>query len=123
MRINAKQVVWIMAIAGVMSAAVFAADREVKVDDRLDASADALTDMMMASDHGIPQRSDRQGALRGRCPGMKKAGFIFGASTVADLRFVGGTMAWVGAHRLRCAWKAVVSGFRLELRRLMLCCS
>jgi hypothetical protein len=44
-----KEVVWIMAIAGAMSAAAFAADREVKVDDRLDASADALTDMMRAS--------------------------------------------------------------------------
>jgi hypothetical protein len=38
-----------MAIAGAMSAAAFASDREVKVDDRLDASADALTDMMRAS--------------------------------------------------------------------------
>jgi hypothetical protein len=39
----------ILAIASV-SPAAFAADREIKVDDRLDASADALTDMMMASD-------------------------------------------------------------------------
>jgi hypothetical protein len=38
MRINAKQVVSILAVAAAMSAAAFAADREVKVDDRLDAS-------------------------------------------------------------------------------------
>ena len=39
---------------GSMSTAAFAADREIKVDDRLDASADTLTDMMRASDQGIP---------------------------------------------------------------------
>ena len=37
MRSKAKQVLWTMAIASAMSAATFAADREVKVDDRLDA--------------------------------------------------------------------------------------
>ena len=44
-----------MAIAGSFSTAAFSADREIKVDDRLDASADTLTDMMRASDKGIPQ--------------------------------------------------------------------
>jgi len=70
----------VLAIAGAVSAATaFAADREIKVDDRLDASAETLNDMMHASDKGIPQ------ALldKARCvvviPGMKKAGFIFGA--------------------------------------------
>jgi lipid-binding SYLF domain-containing protein len=70
----------VLAIAGAVSAATaFAADREIKVDDRLDASAETLADMMHASDKGIPQ------ALldKARCvvviPGMKKAGFIFGA--------------------------------------------
>ena len=38
-----------------LSAAAFAADREIKIDDRLDASADTLTDMMRASDQGIPR--------------------------------------------------------------------
>ena len=74
-----KTLVTILATAGFMSAVAFAADREVKVDDRLDASAETLTDMMRASDKGIPQ-----GLLdKARCvvvvPGMKKAGFIFGA--------------------------------------------
>jgi SH3 domain-containing YSC84-like protein 1 len=79
MRTNLQHCVWVLAIAGSMSTAALAADREIKVDDRLDASADALTDMMRASDHGVPQ-----GLIdKARCvvvvPGMKKAGFIFGA--------------------------------------------
>jgi lipid-binding SYLF domain-containing protein len=79
MKTNLKQAAWVLAIAGAMSTAVFAADREAKVDDRLDASADTLIDMMHASDKGIPQDL----IDRARCvvviPGMKKAGFIFGA--------------------------------------------
>jgi lipid-binding SYLF domain-containing protein len=62
-----------------MSTLILAADREVKVDDRLEASADTLKDMMRAFDSGIPH-----GLLdKARCvvviPGMKKAGFILGA--------------------------------------------
>jgi lipid-binding SYLF domain-containing protein len=62
-----------------MSTAAFAADREVKVDDRLDASADALADMMHASDNGIPQDLIDKARCVVVIPGMKKAGFIFGA--------------------------------------------
>jgi lipid-binding SYLF domain-containing protein len=62
-----------------MSTAAFAADREIKVDDRLDASADALTDMMHASDQGIPQDLIDKAHCVVVIPGMKKAGFIFGA--------------------------------------------
>jgi lipid-binding SYLF domain-containing protein len=62
-----------------MSTAAFAADRAVKVDDRLDASADALTDMMRASDQGIPQDLIDKARCVVVIPGMKKAGFIFGA--------------------------------------------
>jgi lipid-binding SYLF domain-containing protein len=79
MTINLKHGVCILAIAGAMSTAAMAADREIKVSDRLDASADTLNDMMMASDHGIPH--DLLG--KAKCvvviPGMKKVGFIFGA--------------------------------------------
>jgi SH3 domain-containing YSC84-like protein 1 len=71
--------IWVLAIAGSMSIAAFAADREVKVDDRLDASADALTDMMRASDHGIPHDLIDKAHCVVVVPGMKKAGFIFGA--------------------------------------------
>jgi lipid-binding SYLF domain-containing protein len=74
-----KTLVAILAVAGSMSAVAFAADREVKVDDRLDASADALTDMMRAADKGIPQDLINKAKCVVVIPGMKKAGFIFGA--------------------------------------------
>src|SRR5450631_4007028 len=59
--------------------AAFAADREAKVDDRLDASADTLTEMRKASDKGIPQDLLDKAHCVVVIPGMKKAGFIFGA--------------------------------------------
>jgi len=62
-----------------MSTAALAADREAKVDDRLDASADTLKDMMMASDKGIPQDLMDKSKCVVVVPGMKKAGFIVGA--------------------------------------------
>jgi lipid-binding SYLF domain-containing protein len=74
-----KTLVAILAVAGSMSAVAFAADREVKVEDRLDASADALTDMMRAADKGIPQDLIDKAKCVVVVPGMKKAGFIFGA--------------------------------------------
>jgi lipid-binding SYLF domain-containing protein len=74
-----KALVTILAITGTMSSAAFAADREVKVDDRLDASAETLTDMMHASDKGIPQDLLDKARCVVVVPGMKKAGFIFGA--------------------------------------------
>jgi lipid-binding SYLF domain-containing protein len=74
-----KHCVWVLAIAGSMSTAALAADREIKVEDRLDASADALTDMMKASDKGIPQDLIDKAHCVVVVPGMKKAGFIFGA--------------------------------------------
>jgi len=76
---NLKSCVWVLAIAGSMSTVAFAADREIKVDDRLDASADALADMMRASDQGIPQDLIDKAHCVVVIPGMKKAGFIFGA--------------------------------------------
>jgi lipid-binding SYLF domain-containing protein len=79
MKTNLQHYVWVLAIAGSMSTAAFAADREVKVDDRLDASADALADMMHASDNGIPQDLIDKARCVVVIPGMKKAGFIFGA--------------------------------------------
>ncbi|MDP8990443.1 MAG: lipid-binding SYLF domain-containing protein [Acidobacteriota bacterium] len=74
-----KTLVTVLAIAGTMSSAAFAADREVKVNDRLDASADTLTDMMHAADKGIPQDLMDKAHCVVVVPGMKKAGFIFGA--------------------------------------------
>jgi len=74
-----KTLVAILAIAGSVSTAAFAKDREIKVDDRLDASADTLIDMMKASDKGIPQDLLNKAKCVVVVPGMKKAGFIFGA--------------------------------------------
>jgi lipid-binding SYLF domain-containing protein len=74
-----KTLIAILAIAGSVSPAAFAADREVKVDDRLDASADTLHDMMRAADKGIPQDLLDKAHCVIVVPGMKKAGFIFGA--------------------------------------------
>ena len=69
----------ILAVAGSMSAVAFAEDREAKVEDRLDASAETLTDMMRAADKGIPQDLIDKSRCVVVVPGMKKAGFIFGA--------------------------------------------
>src|SRR5277367_1631830 len=74
-----KTLVAILAIAGSMSTAAFAADREAKVDDRLDASAETLSDMMRAADKGIPQDLLDKAKCVVVVPGMKKAGFILGA--------------------------------------------
>jgi lipid-binding SYLF domain-containing protein len=74
-----KTFVAALAIASSISIATFAADREIKVDDRLDASADTLADMMKASDKGIPQDLLDKARCVVVVPGMKKAGFIFGA--------------------------------------------
>ncbi len=79
MRTNLKHSMLVLAIAGSLSSAAFAADREVKVDDRLDASADTLVDMMRAADQGIPQDLIDKAHCVVVVPGMKKAGFIFGA--------------------------------------------
>src|ERR1700686_2659443 len=79
MKINSKHRIWVLAIAGSISTAAFAAERESKVDDRLDASADTLTDMMRAADKGIPQDLLDKAHCVVVVPGMKKAGFIFGA--------------------------------------------
>ena len=74
-----KTLIGIFAVAGCISTVAFAADREIKVDDRLDASADALTDMMRAADKGIPQDLIEKARCVVVLPGMKKAGFILGA--------------------------------------------
>ena len=79
MKMNIKHCMWVLAIAGSASTAAFAADREIKVADRLDASADTMINMMRASDKGIPQDLIDKAKCVVVVPGMKKAGFIFGA--------------------------------------------
>ena len=73
-----KGVICSLAMAGALATTSLAADREIKVTDRLDASADTLTDMMRASDKGIPQGLFDKAHCVVIVPGMKKAGFIFG---------------------------------------------
>lgn len=48
--------VWLLVLAGSVGTAVSAADREIKVDDRLDASAETLTNMMRADDRAYGKR-------------------------------------------------------------------
>ena len=79
MRMNLKRSICVLAMAGSLSTAVVAADREAKVVDRLDASSETLNDMMKAGDHGIPQELLDKAKCVVIIPGMKKVGFIFGA--------------------------------------------
>jgi len=74
-----KTLITILATAGALGTVAFAGERAIRVDDRLDASADTLIDMMRASDHGIPQDLLNKAKCVVVVPGMKKAGFIFGA--------------------------------------------
>ena len=74
-----KSFVIMLAIAGTMSTAALAEDREAKVADRVDAAVDTLADMNHAADNGIPQDLMDNAHCVIVIPGMKKAGFIFGA--------------------------------------------
>src|ERR1035438_5589624 len=65
--------------AAVFSPLAIAADKESAASDRLDASADVLSDMMHAADKGIPQDLMDKAQCVVVVPNMKKAGFIFGA--------------------------------------------
>ena len=108
-----KTLLGILAIASSISTAAFAADREIKVDDRLDASADALTDMMKASDRGIPHDLLDKAHCVVVIPGMKKAGFIFGAkygSGFAVCRRSGGS-GWSAPAAMRVEGGSV--GFQI----------
>src|SRR5262249_17054000 len=76
---------------------------EVKVDDRLDASADTIRDMMKAADKGIPQDLMDKAKCVVVVPGMKKAGFIIGAKYgrgFASCRRAGG-VGWSAPAAMR----------------------
>jgi lipid-binding SYLF domain-containing protein len=110
-----KTLIAFLAIAGSMSTGAYAADREVKVDDRLDASAETLTDMMGASDKGIPQELIDKSHCVVVVPGMKKAGFIFGAKYgrgFAVCRRTGGS-GWSAPAAMRVEGGSV--GFQIGL--------
>jgi lipid-binding SYLF domain-containing protein len=91
----------------------FSADREIKVDDRLDASSETLTDMMHASDQGIPHDLLDKAKCVVVVPGMKKVGFIFGAKYgqgFAVCRRAGG-MGWSAPAAMRVEGGSV--GFQI----------
>ena len=103
----------IFAIAGSLSTAIYAEDREAKTADRLDASADTLADMMKAADKGIPQDLLDKARCVVVVPGMKKAGFIIGAKFgrgFAACRRNGGT-TWSAPAAMRVEGGSV--GFQI----------
>jgi lipid-binding SYLF domain-containing protein len=69
---------WITAltVSALIAPAVFAA---TEADKRLDAAADLMTEMMQASDKGVPQDLLNRAECVVLVPGLKKAGFVFGA--------------------------------------------
>jgi lipid-binding SYLF domain-containing protein len=98
-----KTLAAILAFAGSMTTASLAADRAIKIDDRLEASADTLNDMMRAADKGIPQDLIDKARCVVVIPGMKKAGFIFGAEVgrgFAACRKAGGS-GWSAPAAMR----------------------
>jgi hypothetical protein len=80
--------------------------------------------MMQASDHGIPHDLLDKARCVVVVPGMKKAGFIFGAKYGRGFAVLAAAkVARAGALRPRCGLKVEVSDFRSALRRPMSCCS
>ena len=66
----------VLAITAALAPTVFA---QTEADKRLEASADLLTDMMNASDKGIPQDLLDKSECVVLVPGLKKAAFVLGA--------------------------------------------
>jgi lipid-binding SYLF domain-containing protein len=84
----------VFAIACSLSTVAFAADKEAKAIDRIDASADTVTDLLKAADKGVPRDLLDKAKCVVVIPGMKKAGFIVGAKYgrgYAVCRRAGGT--------------------------------
>ncbi|HVW87207.1 MAG TPA: lipid-binding SYLF domain-containing protein, partial [Bryobacteraceae bacterium] len=69
----------VLAVASSIGTYAVAAEKEAKVADRLDAAADVLTDLMRASDKGVPQDLMNKARCVVVVPGLKKGGFIVGA--------------------------------------------
>jgi lipid-binding SYLF domain-containing protein len=66
----------VLAVAAALTPALFAA---TEADKRLDAAADLVTDMMNASDKGIPQDLLNRSECVVLIPGLKQAAFVVGA--------------------------------------------
>lgn len=90
----------VLAVAAALAPAVFAA---TEADKRLDAAADLVTDMMNASDKGIPQDLLNKSECVVLIPGLKKAAFVVGAKFgrgFAMCRRAGGT-GWTAPAAMR----------------------
>jgi lipid-binding SYLF domain-containing protein len=72
-------IVNLIALACSATIGAYAADREAKVIDRLDAAADTVSEMMRAPDKGIPRDLLDKAKCVVVIPGMKKGGFIVAA--------------------------------------------
>jgi lipid-binding SYLF domain-containing protein len=68
-----------MAIIAALSPMAAQGQKESNAAERINAATDVLTDMMHASDKGIPQDLMDKATCVIIVPNMKKAGFIFGA--------------------------------------------
>jgi lipid-binding SYLF domain-containing protein len=66
----------VIAMAAALSPALFA---ETEADKRLASASDLMTDMMNASDKGVPQDLLNRAECVVLVPGLKKAGFVLGA--------------------------------------------
>jgi len=69
----------VLAAGAIVFSPLAVAEKESSAADRLDASAEVLSDMMHAADKGIPQDLMDKANCVVVIPNMKKAGFIFGA--------------------------------------------
>ena len=114
MKMNLRQGWLALVISSSLSATgALAAEREAKVNDRLDASAETLQDMMKAHDKGIPEELMEKARCVVVIPGMKKAGFIFGGKYgrgFAACRRPGGT-GWSAPAAMRVEGGSV--GFQI----------
>ncbi|HEY4086925.1 MAG TPA: lipid-binding SYLF domain-containing protein [Bryobacteraceae bacterium] len=103
---------WItaLAVSALIAPAVFAA---TEADKRLDAAADLMTDMMNASDKGVPQDLLNRAECVVLVPGLKKAGFVIGAKYgrgFAVCRHTSGT-GWTAPAAIRVEGGSV--GFQI----------
>jgi SH3 domain-containing YSC84-like protein 1 len=73
------RIIYGLAMVGSLSIPSYSVERDIKAAARLVASADTITEMMRASDKGIPQDLLYKSYCVVVVPGMKKAGFIVGA--------------------------------------------
>jgi lipid-binding SYLF domain-containing protein len=71
-----KPYVPVIAVVAALAPALFA---QTEADKRLGAAADLMTDMMNASDKGVPQDLLNRSECVILVPGLKKAGFVLGA--------------------------------------------